>query len=236
MEVFLIVDYLNTFTKDGRAFFGSYPILLNKAVCPISYGGGKAPLPNEDPIDPFHLIGMSIDVRYSSLSGPCNGGHSCNAAKFYLYANNILLGLVNLNNGGDGGDRNTSFTLTDEFAEAIDDGTGILKLQLVCATPPDEDLGWGMGQCHSSVPWVYIVNGKDQLIFNSCPSENIFTVPLLDGENIYGCTDSTAANYNPLANVDDGSCEAPAIVYGCTDPYATNYDPNATEDDGSCVY
>ena len=28
-----------------------------------------------------------------------------------------------------------------------------------------------------------------------------------DGEDIYGCTDSTATNYNPDADVDDGSCE-----------------------------
>ena len=33
--------------------------------------------------------------------------------------------------------------------------------------------------------------------------------------NIYGCTDSTELNYDPLANTDDGSCVLP--VYGCTD-------------------
>ena len=51
---------------------------------------------------------------------------------------------------------------------------------------------------------------------------------------IEGCTDESASNYDPEANVDDGSCEYP--VLGCTDPEALNYNPLATEDDGSCEY
>ena len=49
---------------------------------------------------------------------------------------------------------------------------------------------------------------------------------------INGCTDPTADNYNPNANVDDGSCE----FSGCTDPTADNFDPNANVDDGSCEF
>jgi hypothetical protein len=45
--------------------------------------------------------------------------------------------------------------------------------------------------------------------------------------------DSTACNYDPLADVDDGSCILPD---GCTDPLATNYDATAQCDDGSCTY
>lgn len=51
-------------------------------------------------------------------------------------------------------------------------------------------------------------------------------------ECILGCTDPTAINYNPSANVDDGSCEY--CVWGCTDPFALNYNPLANCDDGSC--
>ena len=50
--------------------------------------------------------------------------------------------------------------------------------------------------------------------------------------SVYGCTDSIAENFNPLANVDDNSCE---YIYGCTSVNADNFNPDATQDDGSCV-
>lgn len=51
---------------------------------------------------------------------------------------------------------------------------------------------------------------------------------------VYGCTDSSAKNYNSSAEKDDGSCTY--YVYGCTNPYAKNYNPSAERDDGKCVY
>lgn len=53
--------------------------------------------------------------------------------------------------------------------------------------------------------------------------------------DIYGCTNDAASNYDPMATIDDGSCE-PEPIYGCMDSEADNYDPEATEDDGSCYY
>ena len=74
----------------------------------------------------------------------------------------------------------------------------------------------------------------------------------------FGCTDSTAFNYDSLANVDNGGC-LPVItgcmdafafnynmlantpdtcipyVFGCTDPLALNYDSLANTDDNSCI-
>lgn len=50
-------------------------------------------------------------------------------------------------------------------------------------------------------------------------------------EQVVGCTDDDATNYNPDANCNEG-CEYE--VGGCTDPCAPNYDADAEEDDGSC--
>ncbi len=55
-------------------------------------------------------------------------------------------------------------------------------------------------------------------------------------EDVYGCTDPQAINYNPEATMDDGSCQYFEDIYGCTDPSALNYNPDATIDDGSCEY
>ena len=50
----------------------------------------------------------------------------------------------------------------------------------------------------------------------------------------YGCMDTTAFNYDPLANVEiPGSCIA--VVEGCMDDDAFNYNINANVEDGSCI-
>jgi Secretion system C-terminal sorting domain len=60
-----------------------------------------------------------------------------------------------------------------------------------------------------------------------------------DGSCIYdiqiGCTNPAACNYNEFAVIDNGTCEFITCA-GCTDDSATNYDPTATIDDGSCIY
>ena len=65
------------------------------------------------------------------------------------------------------------------------------------------------------------------LVFSSCKKEETI---------LLGCTDSTALNFNNLANTDDGNCEYEMIVDGCTDIVAMNYQPLANNDNGSCVF
>ncbi|MDB4563776.1 CRTAC1 family protein [Flavobacteriales bacterium] len=48
---------------------------------------------------------------------------------------------------------------------------------------------------------------------------------------ISGCTYAFAANFDPQASLDDGSC----FLQGCIDPAAPNYNPLASQDDGSCA-
>ena len=55
------------------------------------------------------------------------------------------------------------------------------------------------------------------------------TVPSPDA--VFGCTDSSASNYNSAATSDDGTC----IISGCMDSTANNYNSAATVDAG-CEY
>ena len=80
-------------------------------------------------------------------------------------------------------------------------------------------------------------NGADALqsfeapfytVYSALPYCGDYCIPIVEG-----CMDSTSLNYNPDANVDDGTC-IPNIP-GCMNPLAFNYDPSATVDDGSCV-
>ena len=51
-------------------------------------------------------------------------------------------------------------------------------------------------------------------------------------EKVFGCTDSTSFNYDPLANTNDGSCIAKVI--GCMNPLSFNYDSTANVA-GDCI-
>ena len=62
----------------------------------------------------------------------------------------------------------------------------------------------------------------------------------LDGDGVCfvdevpGCTNEAAMNYDSAATDDDGSCAF--SIAGCTDATADNYNAAATDDDGSCIY
>jgi hypothetical protein len=51
----------------------------------------------------------------------------------------------------------------------------------------------------------------------------------------FGCLDPEACNYNETAQFDNGSCEYLTCA-GCTDPMASNYNPAATIDNGTCIF
>ena len=60
-----------------------------------------------------------------------------------------------------------------------------------------------------------------------------FSVRCVRAEGVYGCTDNNFTEYDPEANINDGSC-ATSATQGCTDPDFIQYDPAANVDDGSC--
>jgi hypothetical protein len=55
---------------------------------------------------------------------------------------------------------------------------------------------------------------------------------ICDENEVAGCTDSLACNYDMNASDDDGSCSYP----GCTEAAACNYDSLAICDDGNCTF
>ena len=76
--------------------------------------------------------------------------------------------------------------------------------------------------------YISIFNFKYQYCANDADGDGI-----CDENESAGCTDENAFNYNPDAEVDDGSCIA--VVLGCTDETADNYNENANTDDGTCT-
>lgn len=70
-------------------------------------------------------------------------------------------------------------------------------------------------------------NSVDQMIADNAANQEVS-----------GCMDTSATNFNADATIDDGSCTfaSPDPVLGCTDTAATNFNAEATEDDASCTY
>jgi hypothetical protein len=96
---------------------------------------------------------------------------------------------------------------------------------------PTDGIGTIMSYCH--------VGGSGiSLEFNDVVlSQGL--VPFLESASCLhecgGCTDPLAMNYDPNAEIDDGSCDFD-FVYGCDDPTACNYVDTAEVNDGSCIY
>ena len=99
--------------------------------------------------------------------------------------------------------------------------------------------------------WVYLGDVSPSLddcsddVEKTCPEGQVLKfntatdtwecAPVENGDDVMGCMDSDANNYDSKATVDDGSCKYDETG-GCMDETATNYNPDATEDDSSCEY
>ena len=84
--------------------------------------------------------------------------------------------------------------------------------------------------------WVYSWGGWVSGGSSDCLGGQVTTTDIYCGGELVtlGCTDSEYAEYNPEANIDDGSCTT-LPIYGCTEVNSTNYDPLANTDDGTCI-
>jgi hypothetical protein len=172
------------------------------------------------------------DTSFQQSRG--NGGTNYNGAT--LTAQDITLtNVISQSNDGNGifVNGNASTIVTVSGGSFINNGGYGLRLNgggtLYVGTAPT--CTGNAPSCYNVTPVSAVLGCTDPTAFNYNPLANID-----DGSCVpvvLGCTDPTAFNYNPLANTNDGSCVA--VVQGCTDPTAFNYNPLANTDDGSCV-
>ena len=81
---------------------------------------------------------------------------------------------------------------------------------------------------------------NDTLVYGTNPAFGNDTSHVFSSDScppILGCTDDDYIEYNPFADVDDGSCQT-LKIYGCLDSTMFNYDPLANTMDmiDSCEY
>lgn len=132
--------------------------------------------------------------------------------------------------------------INGEMVEEISRGDTESDSGVTC-TPASTTLG---GESETDTPnWAdaaYVGYLDEAYVYTKALSNTeVFNLaePLLAQDNVPGCVDPDAENYNPNATLDTGGCVydngSDDTVPGCTNPEAINYDPDATQDDGSCV-
>ncbi len=100
-------------------------------------------------------------------------------------------------------------------------------------TTPSVNNTYGYGKLNTFQALIFpaVFGCKDTSAFNYNPLANIEDYTCV--AKVFGCTDTGSINYNPLANTNDGSCIVK--VYGCLDSNALNYNPLANISD-TCLY
>jgi hypothetical protein len=86
---------------------------------------------------------------------------------------------------------------------------------------------------NDGLPVTVTVTNSDGIVLATLSTDETFYASATFGSNdVQGCTDYNACNFNPDANCSDNSCDY--SCYGCTDSSAPNFNPAATIDNGSC--
>ena len=70
--------------------------------------------------------------------------------------------------------------------------------------------------------------------YNSVATLDDFSCDILSTD-VFGCTTPYYLEYDPFVNQENGSCSV-LVVYGCIDSLACNFNPEANITDGTCTY
>ena len=86
----------------------------------------------------------------------------------------------------------------------------------------------------------FVKQCNDTLVYGTNPAFGNDTSHVFISDScppILGCTDNDYVEWNPFADVDDGSCQT-LKIFGCVDSTMYNYDPNANTMEliDTCVY
>ena len=130
---------------------------------------------------------------------------------------------------------------------------------ITLSSSPGQSCGW------SGFPIVFFICGmEDEISYSSWDCDNappeIYSLFISEDIGCYGCTNTSACNYEDAAIDDDScilvgdpcddgnpntvqddystncECIGEAIVYGCTNPNACNFNWQANQDDQSCYF
>lgn len=150
------------------------------------------PTPNKCLDRNIDLYGYKAIVSYDPVN--CQAGHSCNAAIFDLYINNILIGQADLNNAVDGGYRETILTINNHII--TDQNTSV---ELRCA----------LSSCHQGIGRITIKDpsNNNNTIFASClPNDNIVGIGVLP------CSPTPTPTITPTVTPTQTNCPLSASI------------------------
>lgn len=109
------------------------------------------------------LVNLEVEVKYvkeSNTSFPCRGGHTCDDAKFDVKMNGVSIGMANLNNAKDGGDRTSGILKIDDAKakQIVGVNAKEITFSLKCLSGQN---------CHSGTPEI-VIKKNGETIYHSC--------------------------------------------------------------------
>ena len=269
IEFYLETDYWSSETS--WEIFDSNQNLIYSG---IDYTNGGVTIDENYCLSPGCYEFVISDSFGDGFSSNNTGGNNPN----YYILNSIGEILVQMSNADFGSSESYSFCLEEEECISDTDGDGVCDENEIVGCQDTTACNYNQsatdpGNC-SFPDQFYDCNGNclndndsDSICNEIDNCQNTFNPNQedVDGngvgdlcENIIGCTDEEACNYNADATLEcnccsyaieyydcDGNClndennnnicdELEQIIYGCTDNLACNFNENANTDDGSC--
>lgn len=123
------------------------------------------------PASPNPFLGLTVRLQYIAPGEAC-GYHSCNAAIFNIFGNDVFIGKANLNNFPDEGTRVSSFLLTPEQSEQIaassEDGESIAFTYACDTEDPAFDPDSFEGNCHPNIGQLVVLDLNENVLYQGC--------------------------------------------------------------------